>query len=845
MSGAKKRKKKQREEALIQSQARDIDKYFTSNKKAKGEENQNDHANEQHDQSMNENENEEVVQPANVNELNDIEVEDPKQPENEEDDVNMIEDVQHEDLYQESCFPLNIDDPGNWDKIDQNIRDFLVERGPKRDHGVELFPKDSSGRHFDSSHYKRLLPNGEKSDRRWLVYSISLDKIFCFCCKLFKTQRTMTLIGQLANEGYKDWHNLSRSLRNHEASKEHISCMTSWIELERRLQKNKTIDESLQVEINKEREHWRQVLKRIIAVVQRLAKNNLAFRGDCEKLYVENNGHFLQMIEMIVEFDPIMEEHIRCSQARLIHYTYLGPKIQNELIQMLANDVRSSIVTKVKQAKYFSVILDCTPDASHEEQMSLVIRCVDDSANSAVVEEYWIQFLKVDDTSGHGLFTELKNVLSNLELDIDDIRGQGYDNGSNMRGRHKGVQSRLLEINPRAFYTPCGCHSLNLALCDMANCCPKAMSFFGVIQRIYTLFSSSTKRWKIFKDHVEGLTVKPLSQTRWEGHVESVKPIKEQTSQIRDALVDLANTSEDPKTKSEAESLVTHELENFEFLLGMVIWYQLLYAINTVSKFLQAENMDIDAALKELKGLILFLEEYRESGLDMAMDEAKQMASELGIEAVFREKRIIRRKKQFDDSGSDEVMQSSEESFRVNYFLFIIDQARSSLQTRFEQFQKYEEIFGFLFSLERLKSANDHSLMMSCDNLENSLTHNSHSDIDGYDLFLELKILKCSLPRDTRRAIDVLNYLKKMDGCFPNAYVAYRILLTIQVTVASAERSFSKLKLIKTYLRSTMSQERLNGLAMLSIEKKVVEKLDYANIITTFASKTARQVVFK
>ncbi|XP_073138966.1 uncharacterized protein [Henckelia pumila] len=330
----------------------------------------------------------------------------------------------------------------------------------------------------------------------------------------------------------------------------------------------------------------------------------------------------------------------------------------------------------------------------------------------------------------------------------------------------------------------------------MANCCPQAMSFFGVIQRIYTLFSLSTKRWRIFKDHVKGLTVKPLSQTRWESHVESVKPIKEQISKIRDVLLDLTKETKDPKTKSEAESLALYELE-------------------------------------------------RESGFDKAIVEAKEMASVMGIEAVFREKRVVRRKKQFDESSSTEVALSAEESFRVNYFIFIVDQTRSSIKSRFEQFKKYEEIFGFLFKVERLQLSDDESLLTSCKNLESSLKHNGCSDVNGVDLFLELTFLKCSLPEESKSVIDILDYLKRMDGCFPNAHVAYKILLTKPVTVASAERSFSKLKLIKTFLRSTMSQERLNGLAMLSIEKEVIEQLDYTDLINIFATKTVRRVVLK
>lgn len=191
--------------------------------------------------------------------------------------------------------------------------------------------------------------------------------------------------------------------------------------------------------IDAEREHWRHVLTRIIAIVKRLAKNTLPFLGDDERLNVENNGLFLQMVEMVSEFDPIMKEHLRWANAKEIQYTYLGKKIQNELIQLLANEVRSAIVKKVKHAKYFAIILDCTPDASQEEQMSLIVRFVDDSANLPTVEKHWLEFLKVDDTTGLGLTTELQKALIKLDLDIDDIRGQGYDNGSNMSEKHKGV----------------------------------------------------------------------------------------------------------------------------------------------------------------------------------------------------------------------------------------------------------------------------------------------------------------------------------------------------------------------------------------------------------------------
>ena len=85
-----------------------------------------------------------------------------------------------------------------------------------------------------------------------------------------------------------------------------------------------------------------------------------------------------------------------------------------------------------------------------------------------------------------------------------------------------------------------------------------------------------------------------------------------------------------------------------------------------------------------------------------------------------------------------------------------------------------------------------------------NLTHETYSDIDNLDLFSKLKVLKEVLQINENSPINVLNYVKRLEF-FPNACIAFRILLTILVTIASAEKSFSKLKLIKSYLRSTMS----------------------------------------
>jgi hypothetical protein len=208
----------------------------------------------------------------------------------------------------DSSFQPDIFDPRYWDSLNSKQIDILVEKGPKRDLSIQKGPKDRFSRRFSARFYTRILSNGEECDRDWLVYSKELDRVYCFSCKVFAKGHRK---GKLANDGFNDWTHLSERLKEQETSVDHVINMTTLYELRNRLQKEQTIDKVAQQQLEKEKEHWRKVLFRIVAIVKFLGKHNLAFRGHNYKLYEDSNGNFLGLIEMLAEFDPVIQERVR------------------------------------------------------------------------------------------------------------------------------------------------------------------------------------------------------------------------------------------------------------------------------------------------------------------------------------------------------------------------------------------------------------------------------------------------------------------------------------------------------------------------------------------------------
>lgn len=138
------------------------------------------------------------------------------------------------------------------------------------------------------------------------------------------------------------------------------------------------------------------------------------------------------------------------------------------------------------------------------------------------------------------------------------------------------------------------------------------------------------------------------------------------------------------------------------------------------------------------------------------------------------------------------------------------------------------------------------NVVTNCLKLEEFYTDDNGLKVfDGIQLAAELKVIIRRV-NDDITPLELLKYLEKLDlhACFPNLSTVLKLFITLPVSVASGERSFSKLKLTKTYLRNTMTQKRLNNLLIISIEKDISLGLDLFEVVDEFSKLKARKVIF-
>ena len=339
------------------------------------------------------------------------------------------------------------------------------------------------------------------------------------------------------------------------------------------------------------------------------------------------------------------------------------------------------------------------------------------------------------------------------------------------------------------------------------------------------------------------ISLKKHADTRWASKATAVKALNSQIPQIRCVLKILTTNDYSAETISTAKSIM--DQINYKFICTLQIWDKILESVDKVNVALQSKTMTIDKASELIKGLTSQIQNIRET-VDIVFEKAKRICEQCDIEDNFPEKRRKRVKRHDLSENSDTGYEiSQQQSFKIQ-INEAIDTIISELRWRFEKLRDIQNSFGFLtlkhittYSVEELKKhAADLSIKYS-------------ADINGTEFWSEIETLKSQVEATTlfdkcecQSSMGLLKAIVELDlkEMFPNVVVAIKIFLTMPVTVASCERSFSKLKLIKTYLRLTMGQERLSGLAILSIERDIARLLSYENVIKDFAMRKARKV---
>ncbi|XP_026517719.1 uncharacterized protein LOC113408599, partial [Terrapene carolina triunguis] len=334
------------------------------------------------------------------------------------------------------------------------------------------------------------------------------------------------------------------------------------------------------------------------------------------------------------------------------------------------------------------------------------------------IKEHFLGFVSLTETTGAGMTETILHQLEEMSLPIENLRGQGYDNGSNMKGKENGL------------------------------------------------------------------------------------------GDIYDALVDIyedtALTGSSSNTSRVDAKALTKAISSFRFLVSLVLWYDILFEIDMTSKQLQAKEFDICDAINQLGETKKFLVGCRsDAAFEKTLVDAGELAEELDVPALSEPDpiRIRKKRKQFTYEADDEPIYNPKEKFKVNFYFAVIDTAIHSVEERFTLRQQISSVFGFIYDVYSLRNKTPKQIMEHCLNLEKALQHGESKDIDAFDLCSELQAIARRVQRSSSPQ-DVLNFIweNKLTDSVPNTVIALRILLTLPVPVASGERSFSKLKLIKTYM---------------------------------------------
>lgn len=735
--------------------------------------------------------------------------------------------------------------------LSQNEMTSLLDSkwAPKPEKGRFSFPV-TSGRRYNVTW---------EDTYKWLRYSPSMDAAFCAPCIAFTNTDSGRAAGdKLVSSGLKDWKNVIGSKRGafkaHEESNYHQDAL---IKASHFMKVQSGEDKSIKSKISKTYEDTvkrnREIIMSIIDVVIVLGQRNIPFRGHSwDKITKQEDGNFDCFVRWKAEDKPILKTHL---VSAAYNAKYMSPDIQNELIELAGQEVLDTILERAKAAKFFSVMADECTDVANLEQMAICIRFAEESN---VISEEFIGFVALEKVDAASITRAILNKLAECNLDVKNLRGQGYDGASVMSGVKSGVCTRICEVQPLAEYHHCRAHALNLVISSSCKSVDMIRNLFDDVNQLTWFLGGSPKRCAILKryfpdakqlDYLVGDTDQDVSEsnkniakafsktqlpklceTRWSARIDTLSIIIAKYKAVISSLEDVQKESTVTEAKTKARAFI-NMMEKSNFIVSLVVAHHILSFTKPLSLALQNSKCDVFKAFNDAQTCIKVVQDQRTDEVfhRSVWEKATAIADSLEIELT--KPRTTGRMRHRENAEAVDA----ESYYKINTFFPFADHCLNELRERFSD--KLRPSF-LAFKLVPCKISD-----ISADDVT-AIKTRFHPDLPnemGFTAeFERWKVLCQGLPVGSdKQSLSAALALADSEY-YPNIHTIFLVLLTMPVGSVPCERSFSAMRRLKDWSRSTMTEDRLVGLSLMYIHRDV--NISRESVLLRFSGAKDRRI---
>ncbi|XP_055960641.1 uncharacterized protein LOC130015115 [Mercurialis annua] len=620
-------------------------------------------------------------------------------------------------------------------------------------------------RHFIASWYSKF-PS-------WLEYSPSKDDAFCLPCYIFNKPNEHFGGNAFTIKGFQNWKKVNdgKNVLFYVILSQHIDNVLS---------KQSSVD----VANNRLR------LKTTIDAVRWLTFQTCSLRGNDESEESINSGNCREMVKLLASYNESVNKVVL--ENALKNAKYISPDVQKEILSIFAKKVRRTIREEIGEAK-FCIIVDESRDLSKREQMAIVLRFVD---KRGCVQERFFDLVHVFDTSAVTLKNNISAILSYHNLSTHNIRGQGYDGASNMRGEWNGASCKRQD---------------ELRAAQATN--------------IAKLIETGEIETGTGKNQIGNL--QRAGDTRWSSHISSICSLFDMFDATCTVLENVIK-DENYSQRGDADSAMNY-MTSFDFVFILHLMRDILLLSNDLCQALQRKAQDILNAfdlVSTTKRLIQNMREYgwgkfiKEVNLFCEKDEV--LIPDMNAPFSIRQSRC--RSKETDISIGH----------HYQYDLFTV-----TIDTQ----------------LQELNNTKDNYNLFNADNIYNLVEKYYPEDFtDQEKLHFKIQLYHYEFDVPQHEELKNLSTLSELCQGLMNTKKAtiyplvdrlIRLILTLPVTTATTERSFSAMSIVKTKLRNKMEDDYLADYLVAYIEKKISKTFTTDSIIDEFYDMKKRRVQFR